>query len=216
MKTPTRAVEKPGRGCGKNKLGGKFLPRHKFKLTYQRKSIKGVPRIGGVCNRTLVPRLRYAACNMPSGGPRRMMKNALGKKPIEKLGNGRSNTGKTTLLFAILVATLCAVPAHAQATRTWVSGVGDHENPCSRTSPCKTFAGAIGKTATGGEINCLDPGGFGALAITESIIIDCHETFGLALVSGSNGITVDVPSGFVTLRNINPMAPSTIPPARRA
>jgi hypothetical protein len=122
---------------------------------------------------------------------------------IEKLANGRSDMGKTTLLFAILAAILYAVPAHAQATRTWVSGVGDDANPCSRTSPCKTFAGAISKTATGGEINCLDPGGFGALTITKSIIIDCHETFGSVLVSGSNGITVDVPSGFVTLRNIN-------------
>ena len=53
--------------------------------------------------------------------------------------------------------------AQAQASRTWVSGVGDDVNPCSRTAPCKTFAGAISRTATNGEINCLDPGGFGAL-----------------------------------------------------
>lgn len=46
--------------------------------------------------------------------------------------------------------------AHAQATRTWVSGVGDDANPCSRTAPCKTFAGAISKTAAFGEINVLD------------------------------------------------------------
>jgi len=37
------------------------------------------------------------------------------------------------------------------------SGVGDDANPCSRTAPCKTFAGAISKTAAAGEINCLDP-----------------------------------------------------------
>ena len=61
--------------------------------------------------------------------------------------------------------------AHAQATRTWVSGVGDDANPCSRTAPCKTFAGAISKTAAGGEINVLDPGGFGAVTITKSITI---------------------------------------------
>ncbi len=48
-------------------------------------------------------------------------------------------------------------PAQAQATRTWVSGVGDDVNPCSRTAPCKTFAGAISKTAADGEINALDP-----------------------------------------------------------
>ena len=62
--------------------------------------------------------------------------------------------------------------AQAQATRTWVSGVGDDVNPCSRTAPCKTFAGAISKTATNGEIDALDPGGFGAVTITKSITID--------------------------------------------
>jgi len=69
-----------------------------------------------------------------------------------------------------------AVPAQAQATRTWVSGVGDDANPCSRTAPCKTFAGAISKTAANGIINCIDPGGFGAVTITKSITIDCKNT----------------------------------------
>ena len=73
---------------------------------------------------------------------------------------------KTALALAALGATLVPLlmtaPAQAQATRTWVSGVGDDANPCSRTAPCKTFAGAISKTAAGGEINCVDPGGFGA------------------------------------------------------
>ncbi|HEX8241134.1 MAG TPA: hypothetical protein VF574_15475 [Allosphingosinicella sp.] len=83
-----------------------------------------------------------------------------------------------------------ATPAAAQATRTWVSGVGDDVNPCSRTAPCKTFAGAISKTAAGGEINCLDPGGFGAVSINKSLVIDCHYTEGGAL-AGGNGITVN-------------------------
>src|SRR4051812_6175231 len=81
-----------------------------------------------------------------------------------------------------------ANPASAmgQATRTWVSGVGDDANPCSRTAPCKTFAGAISKTANGGEINCIDPGGFGGLTITKSLTIKCHYTEGGALVAGPN------------------------------
>jgi len=83
-----------------------------------------------------------------------------------------------------------ATPASAQATRTWVSGVGDDVNPCSRTAPCKTFAGAISKTAAGGEINCLDPGGYGAVTITKSMTIDCHYTEGGAL-AGGNGIVVN-------------------------
>jgi len=84
-----------------------------------------------------------------------------------------------------------AAPAYAQATRTWVSGVGDDANPCSRTAPCKTFAGAISKTAANGEINCLDPGGFGVVTITKSITIDCDGTFGSILASGTTGIFVN-------------------------
>ena len=85
---------------------------------------------------------------------------------------------------------LFSAPAHAQATRTWVSGVGDDVNPCSRTAPCKTFAGAISKTAAPGEINCLDPGGFGALTITKSIAIKCVGVEAGVLVSGSNGFNI--------------------------
>jgi hypothetical protein len=81
--------------------------------------------------------------------------------------------------------------ALGQASRTWVSGVGDDANPCSRTAPCKTFAGAISKTAGGGEINCIDPGGFGAVTITKSITIDCSEVEAGVLVSGTSGIIIN-------------------------
>jgi hypothetical protein len=93
--------------------------------------------------------------------------------------------------------------AQAQATRTWVSGVGDDANPCSRTAPCKTFAGAISKTTPGGEINCLDPGGFGALTITKAITINCDGTFGSVLVAGTSGIVVAAqPADRVILRGL--------------
>lgn len=82
--------------------------------------------------------------------------------------------------------------ASAQATRTWVSGVGDDANPCSRTAPCKTFAGAISKTAAGGEINAIDPGGFGGVTITKSITIRAYNVEAGVLVSGTNGINVNV------------------------
>src|SRR5512133_3385974 len=98
-----------------------------------------------------------------------------------------------------LAALLLAAPSLvlAQATRTWVSGVGDDANPCSRTAPCKTFAGAISKTAVAGEINCLDPGGFGAVSITKSITIDCHEIFASILASGTTGVTISIATGNV-------------------
>lgn len=91
----------------------------------------------------------------------------------------------------------------AQATRTWVSGVGDDVNPCSRTAPCKTLAGAISKTATGGEINILDPGGFGAVTITKSITIDGGGIIGSILSSATNGITINAPNSLVTIRNFS-------------
>jgi hypothetical protein len=105
---------------------------------------------------------------------------------------------KTSILLALVCAmcvALFSMPANAQATRTWVSGVGDDANPCSRTAPCKTFAGSISKTAPGGEINCLDPGGFGALTITKAISIICGENGESGvLVSGTNGIVVQAGS----------------------
>lgn len=107
---------------------------------------------------------------------------------------------RVALVFAALVF---SGTASAQATRTWVSGVGDDANPCSRTAPCKTFAGAISKTAAGGEINAIDPGGFGAVTITKSITIDGAGTMASILASGTNGVIINGAGARVTLRNLS-------------
>src|SRR5881296_703992 len=109
-----------------------------------------------------------------------------------------------TLAAAIFVLTVTSM-ANAQATRTWVSGVGDDANPCSRTAPCKTFAGAISKTAASGEISVLDPGGFGAVTITKSMTIDGGGGSGFAgiLAALTTGVIVNGFSIDVTLRNIS-------------
>src|SRR6188472_885924 len=114
-------------------------------------------------------------------------------RPILQQGRARMNklVRSATFFGAIIAIMLSMASANAQATRTWVSGVGDDANPCSRTAPCKTFAGAISKTATGGEINCLDPGGFGGLTITKSIAIDCHFTGGGILAASANGVIIN-------------------------
>lgn len=96
-----------------------------------------------------------------------------------------------SLAMAVLALALAAIPVQAQATRTWVSGVGDDVNPCSRTAPCKTFAGAISKTAAGGEISVLDPGGFGALTITKSLTLYNDGAVGSILAAGTNGILIN-------------------------
>ncbi|MBI5100370.1 MAG: right-handed parallel beta-helix repeat-containing protein [Nitrospirae bacterium] len=108
----------------------------------------------------------------------------------------------TTVLFFVLVG---ATGADAQATRTWISGVGDDANPCSRTAPCKTFAGAISKTAAKGEINVLDPGGFGAVTITKAMTIDGSggSIAGIS-AAGTNGIVVNAgATDAVVLRNLD-------------
>src|ERR1043166_2449373 len=114
------------------------------------------------------------------------------------------NTFALGLLAAALGLFIPSAPAYAKAPRTWVSGVGDDVNPCSRTAPCKTFAGAISKTANGGEISVLDPGGYGSVTITKSITIDGGGgQVASSVVQGVNGIVVAAqPTDVVALRNI--------------
>src|SRR5215471_12241222 len=111
---------------------------------------------------------------------------------------------RSNLLTIVGIVLLAAALSFGQATRTWVSGVGDDANPCSRTAPCKTFAGAISKTAPGGEIDALDPGGFGALTITKSITLDGGGgQVASVLVAGTNGIVVAAGAGdIVIIRNL--------------
>src|SRR5947207_2439400 len=112
------------------------------------------------------------------------------------LGNSKRRSVMKLIRFAInmfavgVICLACNSLANAQACRTWVSGVGDDVNPCSRTAPCKTFAGAISKTAECGEIDVLDPGGFGAVTITKCMTIDgtYGAGFGSILVAGTSGV----------------------------
>src|SRR5687767_3472882 len=118
---------------------------------------------------------------------------------------------KSRILLAIaaLPLLLAVLPAQAQATRTWVSGVGDDVNPCSRTAPCKTFAGAISKTADNGEISVLDPGGYGTVTTTKSLTISGDGTLaGILNTGGINGVVINgaaagKPNIVVTLRNLS-------------
>ena len=105
--------------------------------------------------------------------------------------------------FLAMAALVASTGALAQAPRTWVSGVGDDVNPCSRTAPCKTFAGAISKTAAGGEIDVLDSGGFGTLTITKSITIDGTAANGSVLAQGTIGFNIAAgQNDTVILRNL--------------
>jgi hypothetical protein len=113
-----------------------------------------------------------------------------------------SRTSSFFRLSLLVVCLFSTTALFAQATRTWVSGVGDDANPCSRTAPCKTFAGAISKTANNGEISVLDPGGYGAVTITKSITINGEGTLASILFSGTNGVNINGAGIRVTLRNL--------------
>lgn len=127
------------------------------------------------------------------------------------LAGSKSSALTTTMnkvkLFTnvLVLSALGSCLSYAQATRTWVSGTGDDANPCSRTAPCKTFAGAISKTSAGGEIDALDPSGFGTITITKAITIDGGQgQVGSILASGTVGVTVNAGTNdAVTLRNLS-------------
>jgi len=102
------------------------------------------------------------------------------------------------------VLQLFCTSAFGQASRTWVSAVGDDVNPCSRTAPCRTFAGAISKTGAGGEINVIDSASYGSVTITKSITISGDGAMASVLAPGTNGIVVQAGvSDVVFLRNLH-------------
>ncbi len=112
--------------------------------------------------------------------------------------------GLPAAALTILIVAGLPAGALAQASRTWVSGLGDDANPCSRTATCKTFPGAFSKTAVGGEINVLDPGGFGQLNITHSITIVARGALAGVVSPSGNGITVSAgATDRVTLRGLD-------------
>jgi hypothetical protein len=161
---------------------------------------------------------RKVLCDYLSWSQRRRG-TSLGENPYCTWRIDVRNNHLLLATIGLVAATfICGTPVQAQATRTWVSGVGDDAKPCSRTAPCKTFAGAISKTATGGYIDCLDLGGFGAGTITKAITIQCQKENGYALnTNGGSLILVDVSNGAnVTLRgliagmHLGPMAGASI------
>jgi hypothetical protein len=99
----------------------------------------------------------------------------------------------TRTLFAAALVIGSSLAAFGQ-TRTWVSGTGSDANPCSRTAPCQTFAGAFNKTGTHGEISALDPSGFGTLNATKGITLNGTGTLASILAAGTTGVIVNAPA----------------------
>jgi hypothetical protein len=83
-----------------------------------------------------------------------------------------NNRNTIIAVVGFALATLSVVPAQAQ--RVFVSAMGSDGNPCSFASPCRTLQQAHDTVAAGGEIDVLDPAGYGTLAISKSISIQGH------------------------------------------
>lgn len=111
-------------------------------------------------------------------------------------------SAKRALLGALLLLVFLPSAASAQATRTWISGVGDDVNPCSRTAPCKTWAGAISKTAADGTIDVLDPGGYGSFSITKGITLNGRGWASTTFNGGLTAINVNAPGKDVIIRDL--------------
>ena len=117
-------------------------------------------------------------------------------KSLRRIGALVASAGAVAMLALPQVAS-------AESNRTWVSGSGTDAGACSRAAPCRTFAFAFTQTAANGGINCIDPGPYGSLTITRSLVIDCRFALASVLVSGSSGVTINPPDGNVVLRNID-------------
>jgi hypothetical protein len=76
--------------------------------------------------------------------------------------------------------------------RTFVSGLGNDGNPCTRTAPCRIFAQAILGTNAGGEVVVLDSAGYGPITIIKSVSITAPPGVyaGISVFSG-DGIDIN-------------------------
>ena len=102
-----------------------------------------------------------------------------------------------------LAVTLPAVSAQAQAPRTFVSAAGSDSNPCSFAAPCRHFQAAVNATSTGGEVDALDPAGYGPIIIGQSITIEGQGWSYIAPSPGGNGITINAVSGKVSIHGVS-------------
>jgi hypothetical protein len=99
---------------------------------------------------------------------------------------------KTPFLLTFIIAALFSAASQAQQ-RVFVSGHGLDTNPCTVTQPCRTFQQAYNVAAANGEIDVVDPAGYGPLTITHGISIQAHGFGGITQTCNTcAAITVSV------------------------
>jgi hypothetical protein len=106
-------------------------------------------------------------------------------------------------LAAALVAGLSAVSAQAQAPRTFVSAAGTDNSTCSFAAPCRHFQAAVNATSAGGEVDALDPAGYGPIVISQAITIEGQGWSYAAPAANSPAITINAVSGNVFIHGVS-------------
>jgi hypothetical protein len=119
------------------------------------------------------------------------------------VGQLMSVTFRVAAIAAILACALNAAPAHAQSARTFVSGAGSDSNNCAVTTPCRTFQAAYNAVTAGGEIDVLDPAGYGPLTIQKAVSVQGHGFAGITAPANGPGVDIDAgASDAINLRGL--------------
>ena len=113
---------------------------------------------------------------------------------------------RTTIVVAAALAlavTLPAVQAQAQSPRTFVSAAGNDSNPCTFAAPCRHFQAAVNATSLGGEVDALDPAGYGPITISQAITIEGQGWSYAAPAANSPAITINAVTGNVYIHGVS-------------
>jgi hypothetical protein len=119
----------------------------------------------------------------------------------QRIGGG--NAAWVALVATVFACTVNVTSSQAQPARVFVGALGSDSNPCTFAQPCRTFQHAHDTVAAGGEIDVLDPAGYGILTISKAISIQGHGFAGIAATGGNTAITINAgPSDKINLRGL--------------
>ena len=111
----------------------------------------------------------------------------------------------TNIIAGVALALALTFTAQAQNARSFVATTGNDANNCSASAYCRTFAMALSVTNSGGEIVVVNSGGYGPFTISQPVTINAIgiDASVTQATSGQSAITVNVPTGNVTITGLN-------------
>src|SRR5262245_56090079 len=97
---------------------------------------------------------------------------------------------RSAIAGLLLALSLIPDAARRNAARRLFVSQGAYAHACTSAFPCRTFQHAHDVVAPGGEIDVLDPAGYGLVTISKSISILGHGFAGIA-APGGTAVTVN-------------------------